>query len=323
MQATSDSLGARPEGNLVFMKEHETVYQKDKKALVLSVGGDTLAGIANQVQRRDSERPLALDLLWKVLSRGQEISKKDWRLVRVAIVDLRNNVYYGRLFFGERGGSDDKIVWDCDCRPSDACWLSIKAGCPIFIKQDVFDHHAVSIADLMSSAEEASAPAAMVTGVLSADGGAEELLDDSGTALLTRIRQNDPDQIKRLKREMEVALSEEDYVTAARIRDHPFMKLHLGIVRAQREGNHQVGLALGDCCAGAVVDDGDCFPLRRGACLWVVCVRPCAPTHLPHCVARNPCTPPPPTCHPQEAQALEEELSRAIEDSEERAGGKN
>lgn len=242
VQATSDSLGARPEGNLVFMKEHETVYQKDKKALVLSVGGDTLAGIANQVQRRDSERPLALDLLWKVLSRGQEISKKDWRLVRVAIVDLRNNVYYGRLFFGESGPDGDKIVWDCDCRPSDACWLSIKAGCPIFIKQDVFDHHAVSIADLMSSAEENSgATAAMVTGgALLGDGAVEAAEDDNGTGLLTRIRKNDPDQIKRLKREMEVALSEEDYDTAVRIRDHPFMKLHLGIVRAQREGNHQV-----------------------------------------------------------------------------------
>lgn len=227
------------------MKEHETVYQKDKKALVLSVGGDTLAGIANQVQRRDSERPLALDLLWKVLSRGQEISKKDWRLVRVAIVDLRNNVYYGRLFFGETGADGDKIVWDCDCRPSDACWLSIKAGCPIFIKQDVFDDHAVSIADLMSSAEEASgATAAMVTGgALLGGGGAEAAEDDSsGASLLTRIRKNDPDQIKRLKREMEVALSEEDYDTAVRIRDHPFMKLHLGIVRAQQEGNHQVRL---------------------------------------------------------------------------------
>ncbi len=226
------------------MKEHETVYQKDKKALVLSVGGDTLAGIANQVQRRDSERPLALDLLWKMLSRGQEISKKDWKLVRVAIVDLRNNVYYGRLFFGEAGSAEDKIVWDCDCRPSDACWLSIKAGCPIFIKQDVFDHHAVSIADLMSSAEDAgAASAAMFSsagGMLGGDAGTMTQEDDSGTALLTRIRTNDPDPIKRLKREMEVALSEEDYVTAVRIRDHPFMKLHLDIVKAQREGNHQV-----------------------------------------------------------------------------------
>ena len=59
----------------------------------------------------------------QVLERGQEISKRDWRVVRVAIVELRQQTYIGRLFFGDDNGV---VMWDCDCRPSDGCWLALK-----------------------------------------------------------------------------------------------------------------------------------------------------------------------------------------------------
>lgn len=38
--------------------------------------------------------------------------------------------------------------------------------------------------------------------------------------------QDDLDAIKLLKRELAVAIREEDYSTAARIRDHPFMRMY-------------------------------------------------------------------------------------------------
>ena len=47
-------------------------------------------------------------------------------------------------------------------------------------------------------------------------------------------RSGDAEPIMRLKREMAVALGEEDYNTAARIRDHPFMQLYLSIYEALR-----------------------------------------------------------------------------------------
>ncbi len=61
----------------------------------------------------------------QILERGQEISKRDWRVVRVAIVDLQQQTYIGRLFFGD--ADSGAVVWDCDCRPSDGCWLALKA----------------------------------------------------------------------------------------------------------------------------------------------------------------------------------------------------
>lgn len=53
---------------------------------------------------------------------------------------------------------------------------------------------------------------------------------------LSCCRKDDPEPVKRLKREMQVALAEEDYSAAARIRDHPFMKLAVQIVEQQIAG---------------------------------------------------------------------------------------
>ena len=66
---------------------------------------------------------------FKVLGRGQEISNRDWKLIRVAIVEMRDNTYIGRLFFGDKEA--DESVYDIDCRPSDGIWLSLKVGHPM------------------------------------------------------------------------------------------------------------------------------------------------------------------------------------------------
>lgn len=90
--------------------------------LVLSVGGDSLSAIISMQERTPLSRPVALSLLWKVkfcshslaavcfamqdllwlnlvvlqvLQRGQEISNRDWKLTRVAIVDMRSFTYIG------------------------------------------------------------------------------------------------------------------------------------------------------------------------------------------------------------------------------------
>ena len=47
----------------------------------------------------------------------------------MAIVDLQQQTYIGRLFFGD--ADSGAVVWDCDCRPSDGCWLALKVRtCP-------------------------------------------------------------------------------------------------------------------------------------------------------------------------------------------------
>lgn len=49
-------------------------------------------------------------------------------------------------------------------------------------------------------------------------------------------RPDDPDAIKLLKRELAVAVREEDYRAAARIRDHPYMVLYRRMAALRSEG---------------------------------------------------------------------------------------
>ena len=76
---------------------------QDERCLVVEIGGDTVLNITAAMESAQFMRPLALDLLWKILRRGRELSDRDWALVRVAIVDLREGTFIGRLFFGDRG----------------------------------------------------------------------------------------------------------------------------------------------------------------------------------------------------------------------------
>lgn len=41
-------------------------------------------------------------------------------------MELRGNTFVGRIFFGDP--ATGQVAWDCDCRPSDACWLALKVG---------------------------------------------------------------------------------------------------------------------------------------------------------------------------------------------------
>lgn len=43
-----------------------------------------------------------------------------------------------------------EVFWDCDCRPSDALWLSIVHQCRIYIRHSVWDSCAESIQGLSS-----------------------------------------------------------------------------------------------------------------------------------------------------------------------------
>ena len=72
---------------------------------------------------------MALDLLWSVLTQAQQQQQQEqqqWSLVRVAIVDLRDGVFIGRLFFGD--SETGAVAWDVDCRRVSAPGHSQRRG---------------------------------------------------------------------------------------------------------------------------------------------------------------------------------------------------
>ena len=72
-----------------------------------------------------------------------------------------------------------------------------------------------------------------------------------------RLREGDPDAIKRLKRELRVALREEDYQTAIRIRDHPFMRLYAAWETKRDEGQEEEAEMLNEELWRAIRESGE------------------------------------------------------------------
>jgi bifunctional DNase/RNase len=237
--------GNSPFGCLLFARRDSAgAIEDEHRGLVMTVGGDTLMAIASLLAGKEDVRPLSINLLWRIMKRGQAISKRDWTVLHVAVVGTSGNAYIARIFFGNQ--ITGEVAWDCDARPSDATWLAIKANAPIWIAKDVWEDcatpvsHQEEILRRLDSLEEGldtvegswSTPS---TRVAPPDASNNVALDP--LSAMTTVRQSDPEPLKRLKMELTVALHEEDFHSAARIRDHPFMGLHVAALTARRQGD--------------------------------------------------------------------------------------
>lgn len=97
-----------------------------KRRLPIFVGRPEGDAIVFHLNGEQPQRPMTHDLAINVLrSIGAQ-------LVHVLIADLRGDYYYAQLVF--RSGSE---TFSIDARPSDAMALAVRAGCPIYIDEDV------------------------------------------------------------------------------------------------------------------------------------------------------------------------------------------
>lgn len=78
-------------------------------------------------------RPLTHDLISNIFT-GFET-----RVKQIVISDLKETVYYARLFLEQQVGEILHIV-EVDARPSDCITLAILEGAPIFCTEEVFEN---------------------------------------------------------------------------------------------------------------------------------------------------------------------------------------
>jgi len=95
---------------------------------------------------------------------------------------------------------------------------------------------------------------------MSQDGFTDSTLQDEDSLLklpLLGLKNEDPEPIKRLKRELQVALAEEDYGAAIRIRDHPFMVLYTEIETMVEAGKDEEAQSLSEQLMRAIEEAGE------------------------------------------------------------------
>lgn len=87
---------------------------------------------ANEIRRvvtgQKTERPLTHQLAY------QAIRDLGHDLMRVDIVDMRNNTFFAQLVLRDTAGSITAVI---DARPSDALALALRAKCPVRVAEAV------------------------------------------------------------------------------------------------------------------------------------------------------------------------------------------
>ena len=96
--------------------------------LPIWIGPYEAEAIQIALQEVEVARPLTHDLL------NQVFKALGARVLRVEVVDLKENVFYGNIV-AEIGGREVNI----DSRPSDAIALAVRAHVPIFVARHVLD----------------------------------------------------------------------------------------------------------------------------------------------------------------------------------------
>lgn len=104
----------------------------DEKVFVVQVEHGIGMMISMLLRDIPRERPLTHDLLANIF-KGFGITVED-----VVITELRNSVYYARLFLKQENELGTKIV-EIDARPSDCIAIAIAHKKPIYVTKSLFE----------------------------------------------------------------------------------------------------------------------------------------------------------------------------------------
>ncbi|MEW6718075.1 MAG: bifunctional nuclease family protein [Chloroflexota bacterium] len=99
-----------------------------ERYLPIWIGQYEAEAITIALQNVEVARPMTHDLLKNALQ------NLDTRVVRVEVVSLHDDVYYGKIII-ERDGKTINL----DSRPSDALALAVRVHVPIMVSQEVMD----------------------------------------------------------------------------------------------------------------------------------------------------------------------------------------
>lgn len=162
------------------------------RRLPIIIDGYQARAIALEIENIKPNRPMTHDLLVNI-ARSFEIN-----LLEVQITDLKDGIFYARLVF-----EFDGEVTEIDSRTSDAVAIGVRFKVPIFTFEKVLSVAGIEV----KGAEGEDSPENFLT----EDEEDDDFDDDEEVS--------SADKIDQLKKEMDLAISDEDYEKAARLRD--------------------------------------------------------------------------------------------------------
>ena len=125
IEATIHSLGVDQDTDQPVVVLRSTV---DGRVLPIWIGNAEATAILLHVQDVHPPRPMTHDLLLAA------IRALGYQVERIEITDLRETTFYANIVVTDGNGT-----LGIDARPSDSIALAVRAGCPIFISEDVME----------------------------------------------------------------------------------------------------------------------------------------------------------------------------------------
>jgi len=162
-----------------------------KRRLPIIIGGFEAQAIAIQIENMTPSRPLTHDL-FKSFSDSFDIKIKE-----VVIYNLMEGVFYAQLHCVDGNGLEREV----DARTSDAVALAVRFNCPIYTYEFILNSAGIILDDELAS-----------------DSGTEETFDMDLVQEDLGIKDGRK-SIEELRKELDEALSQEDYERATKIRD--------------------------------------------------------------------------------------------------------
>jgi len=229
----------------------------EERILPIAVGGDAFYSIRALLEGWSPQRPLALHLLAHLVEafspsnassskpfESSSTAENDLAFQRVRIHTLSRSTFLGEITVSLASSADQNNSREVtlDCRPSDGMFLARRLGKPIFVSGSVWENASRPAADILptdssksssesSSGGSASNAASRMRSSMFKEAAATEDADPR-----YEIVSGDPDRIKWLKRQLSVALNEEDYEKAAELRDNHFFAKYLEAIKAGEDG---------------------------------------------------------------------------------------
>ena len=151
------------------------------------IGEPEAQSIALKMNNKKSPRPLTHDLIKSILNSFEA------DLQKVLIYDMVNDVFYSELHIIK----EEKLLI-IDARTSDAVALAVRSDCPIYIKSEILDIVGTEVEVSPSSESKEIIPENY------------EVLSDEDLDLLT---------VETLEEMLELAIANENYESAVKIRD--------------------------------------------------------------------------------------------------------
>ncbi len=156
-------------------------------------------------------RPLTHDLFLTTLE-NLEAS-----INRVEITALKEGTYFAKLIL-ESSGSEVSI----DARPSDCLALAVRVKCPIYIDEAVVDEAGISVKMVEEKNKELKTEGSSLesSDEESESEGSEESAEGEAVPLVPEVSPVAHEaEVSNLKKLLDVAIEEENYEEAARLRD--------------------------------------------------------------------------------------------------------